>query len=88
MKPFKRQVFAVVHFCGMRHKDAQGDWDALKQRILFFFKGMTFCSYFERNVTQIKIYILPYDFKWQSIKLFSLDREKIQVNINQYSIII
>ncbi len=58
MKPFKRQVLAVVHVCGMCQKDAQGDRDALKQRILLFSlfsKGMTFCSYFERNVTQIKI---------------------------------
>ncbi len=66
MKPFKRQVFAVVHVCGMRQKDAQGDRDALKQRILLFslfFKGMTFCSYFERNVTQLKNNFLPSDYK-------------------------
>ncbi len=46
----------------MRRKDA--DRDLLKQRILMFFlffKGMTFSSYFERNIRQIKIYILPFD---------------------------
>ncbi len=45
---------SMVHVCGMRQKDAQGDQEALKQHILLFsifFKGMTFCSYFE----QIKI---------------------------------
>ncbi len=55
----------VVHVCGVRQKDAQGDQDALKQRILMFslfFKGMAFCSCFERNATQIKIYIFPYDY--------------------------
>ncbi len=59
MKPFKRQVFAVVHVCGMRQKDAQGDQEVLKQRILLFslfFKGMTFCSYFECNVTRVLSY--------------------------------
>ncbi len=35
----------MVRVCGMRQKDAQGDRDTLKQRILLFslfFKGMTF----------------------------------------------
>ncbi len=58
-------VATVVHVCGVRQKDAQGNQDALKQRILMFslfFKGMAFCSCFERNATQIKIYIFPYDY--------------------------
>ncbi len=41
MKPFKLsllpQVFVVVLVCGMRQKDAKGDRDALKQRILLFY---------------------------------------------------
>ncbi len=48
-------------------KDVQGDREVLKQHI-----GMPFCSHFE--CTQITIYILPYDYKWQSI--ISLAEEK------------